>query len=240
MKRNVTIHQSDERMFFLQQIVERDSISFAHPTHIFAPNIEVSQKDIEQMSPSTHLFCGKCSQDALQTAENMEVQIHIMMKDENFQATNARLTAEGTLGIIIQRSTNSLEDNKYMILGFGRTGAAIARLLCQLGLTVDICTNSSSRPAHAFARHVLPLSGLDFSQSDVVINTVPHPIIDDKASMSFKYNALYIELASKPALNLEYVRYLGVDADIHPALPAKACPLSAAKAMLTYIKEVLL
>ena len=33
-------------------------------------------------------------------------------------------------------------------------------------------------------------------------------------------------------------KYLGIDADIYPALPAKTCPYSAAKAMYDFISEV--
>lgn len=82
------------------------------------------------------------------------------------------------------------------------------------------------------------MSNFDFSKYDIVINTVPAPIVNDKELMSMKDDCVYIDLASKPAINLDYAKYLGIDADIYPALPAKICPISAAKAMLDYIMEV--
>ncbi len=161
-----------------------------------------------------------------------------MMENEKFQAVNSRLTAEGALNVIGSRSLKSISECQYLVLGFGRTGAACAKLLCLLDTTLDIATNSSLRPAHAFARHVVSLGNFDFSLYDVVINTVPKPIVSDMDAMTFKQGAIYVDLASSPALNLEYARYLGVDADIYPALPARISPLSAANAMLEYIKEI--
>ena len=83
------------------------------------------------------------------------------------------------------------------------------------------------------------MSGFDFSPYDIVINTVPLAVVNDSDLMSMSKDTVYIDLASKPAINLEYAKYLGIDADIYPALPAKTCPYSAAKAMQEYISEVI-
>ena len=115
----------------------------------------------------------------------------------------------------------------------------MAKLLGKLDISLDVATTSSLRPAYAFANKVLPMRDFDFAPYDIVINTVPLAVVNDADLTSMKKDAVYIDLASKPAVNLEYARYLGVDADIYPALPAKTCPYSAAKAMQEYISEVL-
>ena len=161
------------------------------------------------------------------------------MQDEKFQAVNSRLTAEGALMVMIEHSVKSIIDCNVLVLGFGRMGAAVAKLLGKLDISLDVATTSSLRPAYAFANNVLPMRDFDFAPYDIVINTVPLAVVNDADLTSMKKDAVYIDLASKPAVNLEYARYLGVDADIYPALPAKTCPYSAAKAMQEYISEVL-
>ena len=95
------------------------------------------------------------------------------------------------------------------------------------------------RPALAFADNVIKSKDFDFTPYDVVINTAPQQIIDDKEVLTFSSNAVYIDLASKPALSLNFAKYLGIDAEIYPALPAKTAPISAGEAIADYVKRVL-
>ena len=83
-------------------------------------------------------------------------------------------------------------------------------------------------------------NGFDFSQYDLVINTVPERIIADNEVLTFKDHAIYVDLASKPALNLDFAKYLGIDAEIYPALPAKTAPKSAGKAIADYVRRTVL
>ncbi len=238
MNNNITIHQSDERTFFLEKLLAKTDISFLVPTHVFAPNIKITSTTLEDVKDGEQIVCGRIDSDTLQLATERNIKVHSMLTNEKFQAYNSRLTAEGALSVIANHSLKSVSECYYLILGFGRTGAACARLLNLTGAKLDIATNSSLRPAHAFATTIVSLNELDFTPYDVVINTVPKPIVSDKDAMSLQQGAIYVDLASSPAINLEYARYLGVDADIYPALPAKVSPISAAKAMLEYIKEI--
>lgn len=238
MKENyLTVHQSDERMFFLSRLLNRTT--FSAPTHIFAPNVNVDVKALEDIEDGATVVMGKCTDEARALAKSRNITLLNIMQDERFQAVNSRLTAEGALMVMIEHSIKSIVDCNVLVMGFGRMGAAVAKLLSKLDISLDIATTSSLRPAYAFAQHVVPMSDFDFSPYDIVINTVPLAVVNDADLMSMKKDAVYIDLASKPAINLEYARYLGIDADIYPALPAKTCPYSAAKAMQEYISEVI-
>jgi dipicolinate synthase subunit A len=91
----------------------------------------------------------------------------------------------------------------------------------------------------AFADNVIKAKDFDFAPYDVVINTAPQQIIDDKEVLTMSPNAIYIDLASKPALSLNFAKYLGIDAEIYPALPAKTAPISAGEAIAEYVRRVL-
>ncbi len=224
-------------MFFLERLLLKTQ--FSVPTHVFAPNISVDAQTLADIEDGAQIVLGKCTDEARIICESRDIKLYNIMQDEKFQAVNSRLTAEGALMVMIEHSVKSIIDCNVLVLGFGRMGAAVAKLLGKLDISLDVATTSSLRPAYAFANNVLPMRDFDFAPYDIVINTVPLAVVNDADLTSMKKDAVYIDLASKPAVNLEYARYLGVDADIYPALPAKTCPYSAAKAMQEYISEVL-
>lgn len=227
------VHQSDERMLYLDAMLA--SVKFAMPTHIFAPNILIDAHALSSVEDGTKMYCGRILDEAVALANSRDITLENYSINEQFQAINSRLTAEGTLAIIIKQSPKSLQDMHVLIMGFGRTGSAVARLLDRLDTKVDIATNSSLRPAYAVARKVIALNTFDFADYDVVINTVPSSIVSDKELMSMRENCIYIDLASKPAINMDYARHLGINADIYPALPARYCPYSSALALYNVI-----
>ena len=236
MKSNLLVELTDERMVYLKRLLK--DVVLPRGAHIFAPNIAVDLSVLDGEDTSA-IVCGKCAPGLQNAAKERGVDVYNMMTNEKFLAVNSRLTAEGALMMLLQKCAVSIAESRVLIMGFGRTGAAVARLLNRLDVDVSIATNSSSRPAFAFSSNVLPLADFDFSSYDAVINTVPHPIVRDDALNTFKRGAVYVDLASTPAVNLDYAKYLGVDADIYPALPAKVCPYSAAVAMKDYILEVI-
>ncbi len=237
MDRNFAIvHETDERTFYLKSMLK--DVQFATPTHIFAPNVLIEAKTLSAVEDGATIYCGRILDEAKMLANSRDITIFSYNDSERFQAINSRLTAEGALATIIDRSKKSIADCYVLVMGFGRTGAAMAKILGKLDVAFDIVSTSSVRPAHAFAKRVLCAHDFDFAPYDVVVNTIPSPIVSDKSLMSMKNDCVYIDLASKSAINLDYAKYLGIDADIYPALPAKTCPMSAAKAMFDYIMEV--
>ena len=231
------IHQTDARMFFLRQEL---CFSPKKNTHIFAPNIVLGAKEIECLSGGEVVIGGKADGEAIALFNSLDVKYFNMLEDEIFQARNARLTAEGTLEIILAHSFISLDRLKALVIGFGRTGSAVVKILRDVGIgNLTVATTASVRPALAFAHNVIKSKDFDFAPYDIVINTAPQQIIDDKEVLTFSPNAVYIDLASKPALSLTFAKYLGIDADIYPALPAKTSPISAGEAIADYVKRVI-
>ncbi len=237
MNRNFAIvHETDERMFYLKTMLK--GITFKVPTHVFAPNVVVESRTLTTVEDGAQVFCARATEEGKMLANSRDITLRFFNDSERFQAQNSRFTAEGALEIIIEHSKKSIGDCYCLILGFGRTGAALAKILGKLDVAFDLVSTSSVRPAHAFAKAVLPIGNFDFAKYDVVVNTVPSPIVSDKELMSMQKDCVYIDLASRAAINLDYAKHLGIDADVYPALPAKTCPVSAAKAMFDYIMEV--
>lgn len=230
------IYQTDERMFFL-----RNELNFSpkRRTHIFAPNLLLTVNNVTDVKDHDVVIGGKADDETKAIFNSTDVAFFNMLEDEHFQARNARLTAEGTINVILSHSLVSIDEMSVLVIGFGRTGSAVVKALKDFGVKkLSVATTASTRPAFAFADNVVQATNFDFSHYDTVINTVPCHIIDDKDVLTFSKNAVYIDLASKPAINLCFAKYLGVDAEIYPALPAKTAPMSAARAIRDYILGV--
>ncbi len=230
------IYETDERMFMLKN--ELDGVNPPARTHVFAPNILLNEKYTSDILDGEYVVFGKAEPVVLDTLSGKGVKMFNVARDEKFQAVNSRLTAFGALNTMLSHATSAPDDLDVLIIGFGRTGCALARLLDDVNVkSLTVSTNSSTRQALAFADNVIPSSVFDFSKYDVIFNTAPEKIVQDKEILSFKPTAVYIDLASIPALSLCFAKYIGIDADIYPALPAKVCPKSAAKAIADYIKR---
>ena len=230
------VYETDERMFFLKK--QLSGLRPVTDTHIYAPNILLTAERLDRTAEGDVLVCGRTDAGAEELAACKKLKVHRILADEKFQAANARLTAEGALGIAIEHSMLSLTDMSVLVLGFGRTGAAVCRLFDKVGAAVDVATTASPRPAGAFARRVTSASSADLSVYDVIVNTIPVKTISDDRAMTMRHDAMYIDLASTPGVNLTMLKNLGLDAEIYPALPAKCSPESAAAAMKEYILEV--
>ena len=230
------IYETDERMFFLKR--QLTGLRPVVNTHVFAPNLRLSPERFDHIKEGETLISGRLDEDAEALARKLHLRVCDMLENEKFQAANAELTAEGTLGIILEHSMLALHDILALVIGFGRTGAAVCRLLDRLEVTVDVATSSSPRPAGAFARRVVTASDAELPLYDVVINTAPKKLISDERACTMRHDVVYIDLASVHAVNIPMLRELGLDAAAYPALPAKCAPESAAAAMKNYILEV--
>ncbi len=116
------IYQTDERMFFLRNELDFSPLK---TTHVYAPNIVLGAKNIEEVSSGQVVIGGRADNEALALMESMDVKYHNMLADEHFQARNARLTAEGTVGVILSHALKAIDEMSALVIGFGRTGAAV-------------------------------------------------------------------------------------------------------------------
>ncbi len=157
--------------------------------------------------------------------------------DEEFLVENARLTAVGALAKILCSEIKSPAELSIGIIGFGRIGKELSKLLVFLGASLSLFTSKEFAPSELCALglcgvSVLPYRELteeencrkSFDGLDLLINTAPNKIIAGGAA-GFENKPRLIELASGDNFpsGIEYERLA--------ALPAKMYPESAGKAI---------
>lgn len=161
--------------------------------------------------------------------------------DEDFLTENAQLTALGALGYLLSSSDKALHDLKIGIVGYGRIGSRLLRMLLFLGGKVRVYSTREKTclflgESGVAATLTQKGSPLPFDDIDILINTAPADL-----SASFKDGLIpkglrIIELAS----GQNFGKTEGVER--LPGIPDKSYGKSAGRAyanrILNYIGEV--
>lgn len=150
---------------------------------------------------------------------------------EEYQIAIARLTAEGAIALL--RPETGLSGAHILLLGYGRIARLLARELQKAGALVTAAARSGEQRAWAEAESIeaLPLDALSgaLDRFDVIIGTIPAPVLTEPLLTLVRKDALLLELASTPggidaaAAHERGLRYIRA-----PGLPAKYAPERAA------------
>ena len=207
----LTVHETDERMYYLKRMLKDTKVS--RPTHAFAPNIVIDARALEDIEDGAYVFCGRVDKEGEALANSRNITLDVYSKDEKFQAINSRLTAEGALKILLERSTKGLFDIKALVIGFGRTGSAVARILSDVGVKLDVASVSSVRQAYAVAERVIPPANFDFVRFNF-----REPIHEERFMEICEYENVIIEFDD----NDSSVFVFGEESNIQKALKEMA------------------
>ena len=157
-----------------------------------------------------------------------------------YHTANALPTAEGAIQIAMEELPITLHDARVLVIGFGRLGRTLAPRLRALGARVWVSARRYEQRAAAESMglgsegmHRLPdwLCGYD-----LVLNTVPAPVLGVEELAALKERALVIDLASRPGgVDMDAAATLGVRVIWALSLPGKVAPVTAGR----YIKDTI-
>ena len=138
----------------------------------------------------------------------------------------------------------TLHSARVLVVGYGRLGKVLARQLRGLGARVTVAARSCTDLAWAQVwsygvERSDQLSGWLCSY-DLVINTVPAPILGREELSDLKPGCLVIDLASKPGgVDLAAAAEMGVKVIWALSLPGKVAPVTAALAIKAALYNIL-
>lgn len=122
-------------------------------------------------------------------------------KYESYALQNAFLTAEGAITLLEENTPYSLLNSKILIIGYGRIGKALHKLLKAYEADVTVCSRSKESAALAKlngAKHITFNELTAPNYADIIINTVPHIVLTMPEISVMKKDAIILELASFP------------------------------------------
>ncbi len=163
---------------------------------------------------------------------------------EELSIKNAVPTAEGAIEIALSETAHTLFKSKCLVIGFGRIGKILADRLKGFGCEVSVSARKYSDFAwiDAFGFKRLDSTSLDgkISDFDIIFNTVPSVILNNKLLGQIPKSTLIIDLASKPGgVDFNLAKELGVKVIWALSLPGKCAPITSGKIIKETIINIL-
>lgn|SRR5665647_179799 len=186
------------------------------------------------------LFGGAFSDSVKELFDNKGIKYIDFLKKEELAVLNAIPSAEGAIQVAMEKTPFTLHDSKVLVVGFGRTGKILSKLLRGLCAKVTV---SARKPEDLSWIDALGYNAVYTSQIkevagdfNIIINTVPHLVIDRDVLIKLNKSCLVIDLASKPGgIDFDYARRIGVNTVWALSLPGKVAPQTSG----LYIKKTL-
>ena len=157
---------------------------------------------------------------------------------------NAIPTAEGCIGILLERRSRTLWGAAVLVLGFGPVGRALAVRLAALGARVTVAARRPVQRAMAEELGLRAVSLTDLAAAaaafDTVVNTIPAPVLTTQVLAALPKGSLIVDLASKPGgTDFAAARRLGHTALHALSLPTVWAPETAGEALARTVQTIL-
>lgn len=169
-----------------------------------------------------------------------ETKVIDLLKREELTVLNTIATAEGTIQIAMEESTKTLHGSKILVMGFGRVSKILSNMLKGIGAEVYCETRTTVNCAwiKAYGYNPILLDELDenLNKFDIIINTIPHIILNKERLKNVKKDCIIIDIASNPGgVDRNSAKELGIKIIWALSLPGRVAPITSAE----FIKETL-
>ena len=214
--------------------------------NIYAPysENEINISDILQKCKEKHLIAGNVTEYVKKIADENNVNITDLIKNEKLAILNSISTAEGAIEIAMKETDTIIHGSNILILGFGRIGKVLAKKLQGLSANVTCAARKQEDLAWimAYGYHSININemGKELKKFDIIFNTVPHLILSKEKIKNKKKKCVLIELASKPGgIDRKETENHKIKVVEALALPGKVAPTTTAKFMKELIYDLI-
>jgi len=163
---------------------------------------------------------------------------------ERLSIMNAVPTAEGAISIALSEMKTTLFGSRSAVLGYGRIGRVLARMLNDFNSEVTVFARSEAALAWAEAEGCKGVNIYDLGKKidgfELVVNTIPFIVLNRGVLEKTNEETVFIDLASKPGgIDFDYAKKLGRKVFWALSLPGKTAPVTAGKLIAECITEKL-
>ena len=202
--------------------------------------MKLSLEDFLKVIKGKKLIAGNILDFFKEELNKENIQYIDLIKREEFAVLNAIATAEGTIQIAMEETQRTVHGSKVLIMGFGRIGKVLAKMLDGIGAKVSCEARKDEDLAwiKAYGFEPIHLNDLNdkLNEFDIIINTIPFQILNNDRLELVKKDVVLIDLASNPGgVDRKAAKEKGLKLIWALSLPGKVAPLTSAD----FIKEVL-
>ena len=189
---------------------------------------EISIREFIHYLDGKILIAGSIMPEVYNLTNDEYVEIIDIMKREELAVLNTVSTAEGTIEIAIANTSRIIHGSKVLILGFGRIGKVLARKMAGLAAKVTCAARKDEDLAwiRAYGHNETNINtiGDNLTEFDIIINTVPHLILNKERLQYVREDCILIDLASNPGgIDKKEAKERNLKLIWALALPRKSC-----------------
>lgn len=232
------LNYSDAIIFPLPSVRSDGSLNTAFAN----TNIFFDEEELEILK-SKPVFASMRDRLIRAYPELKSAKIYDYAARDDFAILNAVPTAEGAIECAMSAYEGTIAGSRSLVVGFGRIGKVLAKLLNALGSKVTVSARKTSDIAFidALGYKAVNTEGLkEIKDIDLVFNTVPSMIFNEELLKNTDRNTLVIDLASLPGgVDFEAARALRIDAQRALSLPGKCAPKAAGEIIKTTVFRII-
>ena len=164
-----------------------------------------------------------------------DIKVWDLLRDETYLSQNAAITAHCALKTALPHLSTTLSDTPTLIIGWGRIGKCLGKLLKSMGCPVTVAARKESHRSilRALGYQTQNTENLNLHSFRLLFNTVPETVISENQLLPYP-DLIKIDLASRPGLE-------GKDIITARGLPGIHAPETSGKlqfeTILRYLKE---
>ena len=163
---------------------------------------------------------------------------------EECMVANAVPTAEGAVQVAMEELPITLHSARVLILGFGRVGKLTAHRMGALGAKVTVSAQSYEdlawAAAYGYETDRLEDLAWELGGFDLVVNTIPAPVLDERRLRWVAPGAFLLDLASAPGgIDRAAAQRRNLQVLQAPGLPGRVAPVTAAAAIRDAVYHIL-
>ncbi|MFD2044154.1 dipicolinic acid synthetase subunit A [Ornithinibacillus salinisoli] len=207
-------------------------------------DILLTKEWFRNLKQSAIVFTGITNEYLTNVTTETNTELIPLLDRDDVAIYNSIPTAEGTIMMAIEHTDYTIHSSRVLVTGFGRVGNTVANKFSALGAKVSVAARSIKDIARIteMGLSAIPLDDLAnyTSQCDILINTIPAPIINKDSIQQLPSHAFIIDLASKPGgTDFEFAKQRGIKAILSRSLPSIVAPKTAGKILADVITQIL-
>lgn len=190
------------------------------------------------------VFGGIVTPEVRKIFEEKKIDVVDYSVREEFAVLNAVATAEGAIQVAMEELVTTLSDRKILIIGAGRIAKVLISTLSGFHTKITVAARKCSDLAWAqvYGCDSVRVNRLEnvLGDFDLIFNTVPAVILDEKRLKKIGKNCLVIDLASKPGgVDFQTASSLGIKTIWLLSLPGKVAPVTSGEVIADTIRNIL-
>ena len=207
--------------------------------------IVLNKEVLEAIPARVALIIGFARPALKSVAEKLGIRLVETISLNELTILNSIPSAEGAIQMAMEATAITIHGSQSFVLGLGRTGWTLARMLQGIGAHVTGVARKPSDLARAVEMgiHALHFSDLEdeIGRAEIIFNTVPQLIIDREMLEKVARDTVIVDLASIPGgTDFEYAQMLGIKALLAPGLPGIVAPKTAGRILAQIYPQLIL